>query len=46
MKTIEEKLDLFKVLNDYTLVHCISQDYAMGASISVEFEIKYKLCSN
>ena len=46
MKIIEEKYDLFKVSNDYTLVHCISQDCAMGAGISVEFEIKYKLCSN
>lgn len=37
MKYQEIKGDLFKVSNEYTLVHCISVDCRMGAGIAVEF---------
>lgn len=37
MKYQEIKGDLFKVSEDYFLVHCISQDCKMGAGIAVEF---------
>ena len=33
----EEQRDLFTVPTDYTLVHCISADFAMGAGIAKEF---------
>lgn len=33
----EEQRDLFTVPTDYTLVHCISADLAMGAGIAKEF---------
>jgi len=37
MKYQEIKGDLFKVSEEYFLVHCISQDCKMGAGIAVEF---------
>lgn len=41
MKIIEKKMDLFNLPLDYTLVHCISQDCAMGAGIAKTFNKKY-----
>lgn len=43
MKLIEEKGDLFKVDDKYYLAHCISDDFAMGAGIAVEFQKRFKL---
>lgn len=37
MTFTEIKSDLFKVSNDYTLVHCISADFALGAGIAKQF---------
>lgn len=34
--TIENR-DLFSVPKEYTLVHCISADFALGAGIAKEF---------
>ena len=49
MLYVEEERDIFTVPDDYYLVHCISDDYAMGAGIAVEFNkrfgIKNKLMS-
>lgn len=42
MKLIEKQMDLFKLPKEYTLVHCISQDCAMGAGIAVIFDKKFK----
>lgn len=42
MNLIEKKIDLFKLSNDYTLVHCISEDCAMGAGIAKIFDKKFK----
>lgn len=41
MKIIEKKMDLFKLPLDYTLVHCISQDCAIGRGIAKIFNKKY-----
>lgn len=45
----EEHRDLFSVLDDYYLVHCISADFGMGKGIAVEFnkqfDMKNKLIS-
>ena len=41
MKIIEKKMDLFNLPLDYTLVHCISEDCAMGAGIAKTFNKKY-----
>lgn len=41
MRMIEKKMDLFDLPNEYTLVHCISQDCAMGAGIAKTFNQKY-----
>lgn len=37
MTITEVKQDLFTVPKDYTLVHCVSADFAMGAGIAKEF---------
>lgn len=37
----EEVRDLFSVPDDYYLVHCISDDYALGAGIAVEFNKRF-----
>ena len=42
MKIEERKMDLFKMPTDYTLVHCISEDCAMGAGIAKIFNVRYK----
>lgn len=39
-----EKRDLFTVSKDYTLCHCISADFALGAGIAKKF--KAELCEN
>lgn len=41
MKLTEIKQDLFELPNDYTLVHCISYDCALGAGIAKTFAEKY-----
>lgn len=43
MKIIEITQDLFKVSDKYTLVHCISADFALGAGIAVKFNALYDL---
>jgi O-acetyl-ADP-ribose deacetylase (regulator of RNase III) len=43
MKFEEKKTNLFNVGKEYTLAHCISSDYALGAGIAVEFSKKYHL---
>ena len=42
MNIIEKKMDLFSLSNDYVLVHCISEDCAMGAGIAKVFDKKFK----
>lgn len=42
MKYTEIKKDLFSIDKSYTLVHCISEDCAMGAGIAVNFDKKFK----
>lgn len=37
----EETGDLFQVSEDYVLVHCIAQDFLMGAGIAVQFVKRY-----
>ena len=37
MKLTIEKRDLFTVFKDYTLCHCISSDFALGAGIAKKF---------
>lgn len=37
----EVKKDLFTVPDDYTLVHCISADFKLGAGIAREFDKKF-----
>lgn len=39
----EEKGDLFDIPSDYALVHCISEDCAMGAGIAKEFQKRFHL---
>lgn len=39
----EQKGDLFNLSKEYTLVHCISEDCAMGAGIAVAFERKFQM---
>lgn len=41
MKLTEKKMDLFELPTDYTLVHCISLDCAMGAGIAKVFNKKF-----
>lgn len=43
MKITEEKGNLFDCKEDYVLVHCISEDCAMGAGIAVEFQRKFNM---
>jgi len=43
MKLTEIKQDLFRIPNDYYLAHCISDDFALGAGIAVEFNKRYKM---
>ena len=38
----EEKMNLFDAPEDYALVHCISADFALGAGIAKQFQLKYK----
>ena len=40
MKFTVEKRDLFTVPKDYTLCHCISADFALGAGIAKKFALK------
>lgn len=51
MTFTEEKGDLFaaEILSNYTLCHCISSDFALGAGIAKEFAkmgVKKALCEN
>ena len=39
----EEQRNLFSVPSNYCLAHCISDDYALGAGIAVEFANRYDM---
>ena len=39
----EEKGNLFDLPSEYALVHCISEDCALGAGIAVEFQRRFKI---
>ena len=39
----EEKGNLFDLPSEYALVHCISEDCALGAGIAVEFERRFRM---
>lgn len=39
----EEKRNLFSVDESYTLAHCISADFALGAGIAVEFVKRFDM---
>lgn len=39
----EQKCNLFCVGKEYTMAHCISADYALGAGIAVDFQKRYHL---
>ena len=39
----EEKRDLFTVDSKYYLAHCISDDFALGKGIAVEFRSRYNM---
>lgn len=43
MKYSEMKMDLFTVDGKYSLAHCISADYKMGAGIAVEFVKRFDM---
>lgn len=43
MQYKEEIRDLFSVSDDYYLAHCISDDYALGAGIAVEFDKRFEM---
>ena len=43
MVLIEKRGNLFNAGADYSLCHCISSDYALGAGIAVDFQRKYHL---
>lgn len=43
MTIIEVHQDLFTVPKDYTLVHCISADFALGAGIAKEFNKRFNM---
>jgi len=43
MTLTERKCNLFTVNKAYTLAHCISSDYSLGAGIAVEFKKRYHL---
>lgn len=42
MILMEKKMNLFEIDNSYTLVHCISEDCAMGKGIAKTFDKKFK----
>ena len=46
MKFNEQKGNLFELDKKYSLVHCISQDCAMGAGIAVQFDKTFKGMKN
>ena len=41
MKLIEKRMNLFDLPAEYTLVHCISNDCAMGAGIALKFDKEF-----
>lgn len=41
MVLIEKKMNLFDLPDDYTLVHCISEDCKMGAGIAKAFNTQF-----
>lgn len=43
MTITEEKRNLFSVDDDYYFAHCISNDFALGAGIAVEFNHRYNM---
>lgn len=43
MRYREEVRDLFSVPEEYSLVHCISADFAMGKGIVVEFNRRFDM---
>lgn len=43
MQYREEVRDLFSVSDDYHLAHCISEDFALGAGIAVEFNKRFDM---
>ena len=43
MQYREEVRDLFSVSDDYYLAHCISEDFALGAGIAVEFNKRFDM---
>lgn len=43
MQYREEVRDLFSVSDDYYLAHCISEDFALGAGIAVEFDKRFDM---
>ena len=43
MQYKEEIRDLFSVSDDYYLAHCISEDFALGAGIAVEFNKRFDM---
>lgn len=45
MQLIIEKGDLFELVNDYPLAHCISADFKLGLGIALEFDKRYRIGS-
>ena len=43
MKMAIEKRDLFTVPSDYYLAHCISDDFAFGKGIALEFQKRFQM---
>ena len=43
MQYREEIRDLFSVSDDYYLAHCISEDFALGTGIAVEFNKRFDM---
>ena len=43
MELVEKKMNLFDVPDDYYFTHCISDDFALGAGIAVEFNKRYQM---
>lgn len=39
----EKQMDLFEAPRGYSLAHCISADFALGAGIAVEFDNRYNM---
>lgn len=46
MRLIEEKGDLFELMNTHLLVHCISRDCKMGSGIALQFRNYYPNMAN